>query len=313
MPAAAKLNITQLMDLWVSAGGPKAVAPMMAAIAMVESQGWPDAWNNCPHHNNMAKCSPNDDEDSRGLWQINVAPGANTEFKGWNLFNPGTNAKAAVQLYESAGFAPWYPDIASGKVNQYLPGGKGGSSAVGPDCGLTPKQKKQILDRYNSDGDWNNALTACQALTGGNYDCCTKLLGGKVGKGGVGSFNVGPSGCGPGNLLPQSICDAFGTIFADAGFAFVILGGGLLIILGLALLGIDLRKGVTVQSVTTAPVRSYRARRTNNEANENRALYDEEMASRKVQRKKDRETLKNAPNAAKRKVTRKNDFGEVPF
>lgn len=46
-------------------------------------------------------------EDSRGLWQINVAPDANPQYASWNLYDPDLNAQAAFEI--SSGGTYWCP------------------------------------------------------------------------------------------------------------------------------------------------------------------------------------------------------------
>jgi hypothetical protein len=46
-----------------------------------------------------------DREDSRGLWQINTK--AHPEYASQNLYDPGTNAKAAFAVYQSSGWKAW--------------------------------------------------------------------------------------------------------------------------------------------------------------------------------------------------------------
>jgi hypothetical protein len=63
-------------------------------VAFIES-GWrTDAWNTVG-------------EDSRGLWQINVGPGAHPELSLWNLWDPMLNAYYAAQIYDASGWAAW--------------------------------------------------------------------------------------------------------------------------------------------------------------------------------------------------------------
>lgn len=66
------------------------------AVAMAETGGSLDA----DAHNTSG-------EDSRGLWQINVAPNANPQYAGWNLFDPEINAQAAFEI--SSGGTYWCP------------------------------------------------------------------------------------------------------------------------------------------------------------------------------------------------------------
>lgn len=47
-------------------------------------------------------------EDSRGLWQINVVPGAHPQLADANLFDPQVNAYWAYQIWCKAGWRAWY-------------------------------------------------------------------------------------------------------------------------------------------------------------------------------------------------------------
>ena len=80
----AVYTFAQLEELWIQAGGSRALAPLMAGVAEVESGGNPNAYNA---------------SGASGLWQIEIplhsglVPGG-----GANVFNPADNAKAAVTL-----------------------------------------------------------------------------------------------------------------------------------------------------------------------------------------------------------------------
>ena len=65
-----------------------------AAIAECESGFNPNA------HNTIG-------EDSRGLFQINVGPGANTDLAGFRLFDPFQNARAARIVWNRQGWRGW--------------------------------------------------------------------------------------------------------------------------------------------------------------------------------------------------------------
>lgn len=93
----------ELEGLWINAGGAKAVAPIMAAIAEAESGGNSDAWN--PRDTNGLP--------SGGLWQINPAPA--------NWADPAANARDAVAKYKSQGLAAW-GTYTSGAYKGYLSG-----------------------------------------------------------------------------------------------------------------------------------------------------------------------------------------------
>lgn len=81
-----RYTYAQLEEIWIQGGGNKTMAPLMAAIAEVESGGNPDAENA---------------SGATGLWQIEwplhqgIVPGANSRQA---LHNPLVNAQAAVKL-----------------------------------------------------------------------------------------------------------------------------------------------------------------------------------------------------------------------
>jgi hypothetical protein len=64
-------------------------------VAELESGFATAAWNN---HG----------EDSRGLWQINVGPGAHPDLRNENLFDPQVNSYYAGLIWRHSGWAAWY-------------------------------------------------------------------------------------------------------------------------------------------------------------------------------------------------------------
>lgn len=119
----------ELEGLWINAGGPRALAPIAAAIAEAESGG------------NSAALNPSDNggtQSSFGLWQISngthTPPAAN-----WQ--DGAENARLAVGKWKAAGgFSPWgtydsgaYKRFLSGRTtpNTNVPGGSGGGAAGG--------------------------------------------------------------------------------------------------------------------------------------------------------------------------------------
>lgn len=96
----AVYTYAQMMQLWIQAGGPKALAPIAAAIGEAESGGNSDALN------------PNDNggtQSSFGIWQI--SNGTHTPpSPSWA--NPAVNAQLAVGKWKGApnggnNFTPW--------------------------------------------------------------------------------------------------------------------------------------------------------------------------------------------------------------
>ncbi|HVH81902.1 MAG TPA: transglycosylase SLT domain-containing protein [Stellaceae bacterium] len=107
----AVYSYAQLESLWINAGGPKALAPIAAAIAEAESGGNSDALN--PNDNNGT-------QSSFGLWQISNGTHAPPSP---NWADPAANAQLAVAKYKGAGnsFSPW-GTYASGAYRAYLSG-----------------------------------------------------------------------------------------------------------------------------------------------------------------------------------------------
>lgn len=87
--------------------GPDVVS-LMTAIAMAESGG------NTAAHNNKG-------EDSRGLGQVNIGPGANTDLANLDLFDPAQNAKAMRIVYDRQGPGAWSV-YSNGMYQPYMQG-----------------------------------------------------------------------------------------------------------------------------------------------------------------------------------------------
>jgi hypothetical protein len=105
-------NYAQLEELWINAGGSPSLAPVMAAIAMAESSGNPNAYNA---------------SGASGLWQI---LGAVNPADQDQLFNPVVNAHEAVLKYQSQGLGAWVT-YTSGAYKQFLQGNVPPSTNVG--------------------------------------------------------------------------------------------------------------------------------------------------------------------------------------
>ena len=102
-PAAGHgYDLTQLENLWIQAGGNPAVAPVMAAIAIQQSGGDPNALN--PVDSNGLP--------SVGLWQENGQQ--YMAVRG----NALEQARIAVQMYNTRGFEPWQENNPNGGVMQ---------------------------------------------------------------------------------------------------------------------------------------------------------------------------------------------------
>jgi hypothetical protein len=93
-------SYSELETLWDDAGGSKALAPLMAAIAMAESGGNSDAKN---------------PSGATGVWQILGAVNPADQDK---LTDPAVNAKEAVLKYNSQGLTAW-TTYTSGAYKKY--------------------------------------------------------------------------------------------------------------------------------------------------------------------------------------------------
>ena len=113
--------------------GPQVVAEM-AATALAESGGRTDA------HNDRG-------EDSRGPWQINVGPGANTDLAGMDLFDPDQNAAAARIVYDRAGPDAWTTH-AQGLHERYLPTVQQAGGQSPEAITMTTDNSTQMLQGY---------------------------------------------------------------------------------------------------------------------------------------------------------------------
>jgi len=128
------LSYAQLKGLWIKAGGNPDDADVMAAIALAESGGREDAHN------------PNPPDDSYGLWQINMlgamGPSRRAQFglsSNRDLFDPLTNAKAAVAIGSGGkNKMPW-STFTNGAYKQFLTGG------VTPDLNAGGAQDSPIV------------------------------------------------------------------------------------------------------------------------------------------------------------------------
>lgn len=92
----------ELEGLWIAAGGPRRLAPTMAAIAEAESRGDSGAHN---------------PSGATGLWQILGNP-----FPG-NAYDPMTNARMAVAKWKSQGLGAWatWPHPARRMIRKGVP------------------------------------------------------------------------------------------------------------------------------------------------------------------------------------------------
>jgi hypothetical protein len=139
----ATYTYTQLVELWEAAGGAPRLAGTMAAIALAESGGDPEALNPPDCRFEASECVPcnksTSGDYSVGLWQINYYGGNFAPWKArygcpYKLFDPLANARAAVDLAGGgSGLGNW-TTYTSGAYRDHLPApgaaaASGGSSA----------------------------------------------------------------------------------------------------------------------------------------------------------------------------------------
>jgi len=145
----------ELVDLWLSAGGPAGSADIAAAIALAESQG-------CKY----AKAGPTDDrpeqtctyrqtssENSYGLWQINIK--AHPNYSGAELWDATTNAQAAIAISSNGSdFGAW-TTFTDGAFQQYL---TGSPSTGGMIAAPTPQSVIAATRPAGAAAAWSNLI-----------------------------------------------------------------------------------------------------------------------------------------------------------
>lgn len=104
---STRLTYAQLEDVWISAGGSKSMAPLMAAIAEAESGGDPYSLNATDN---------NGTQSSYGLWQISTGTHA---APASNWYDPAENAKLAIGKLNSQGLGAW-GTYTSGAYKQFM-------------------------------------------------------------------------------------------------------------------------------------------------------------------------------------------------
>jgi len=145
------LTFGQLEQLWTQAGGSPSMAPLMAAIALAESSGNPQAVN--PNDTNGRGGT----QTSWGLWQI--SNGTHQQPVS-GILNPLTNAQQAVAKLHSQGLTAW-GTYDSGAYEQYLPGGSSASSAASAATGSTGSGVPALASSSQlSSASFNQLLTA---------------------------------------------------------------------------------------------------------------------------------------------------------
>lgn len=119
------LSFQALQDLWKQAGGSAASSAVAAAIALAESGGRPEAHN------------PKPPDDSYGLWQINMlgslGPARRRQFglsSNQALFDPLTNAKAAVAISGGGNSFGAWSTYTNGAYKSHLNGQGSGTDTV---------------------------------------------------------------------------------------------------------------------------------------------------------------------------------------
>lgn len=145
-PQGGAYNSTQLQQLWVQNGGPAAVAPLMAAIALAESGGHPQSVNATDN---------NGTQTSWGLWQI--SNGTHNQPVA-NILDPNVNAQAAVAKYRSQGLGAW-GTYTSGAYKQYLGGNAATLASASSMAGTLTNTCTPVI----SLGPIGTLLNSCQA------------------------------------------------------------------------------------------------------------------------------------------------------
>lgn len=155
-----------LEGLWDRAGGPRSMAPLMAAIAEAESTG-----NTMAHNASGAS----------GLWQILGLP-----FPG-DVYDPLTNARMAVAKYRTQGLRAW-TTYTSGAYRQFLHGNVPANLAGAMAAGAGPATLSS--PKVSGKGTLANLTNAgLQKVT----DAANQMLAAQAGASGGGGAG-GPAG-----------------------------------------------------------------------------------------------------------------------
>lgn len=107
-------------------------------------------------------------EDSRGLFQINVGPGAHPQLANLDLFDATTNIQQAAALYNSSGWSPWTTAVAIG-----LPGEEASGTIVSNIVNNIGENIGNILG--NIGGDVGDTLGNTGDTIGGIVEDVTSL------------------------------------------------------------------------------------------------------------------------------------------
>lgn len=157
------LSFSQLEQLAKNAGFSSALASVMAAIALAESGGNPNATN--PYDNNGT-------QTSWGLWQISY--GNHNAPPNWS--DPQTNADLAYQKYLSQGLGAW-GTYTSGKYQQFM---NGSTTSTSTTSGSQPWYTFPRIDNFGQidpEGDYYKPDS--NVITPPGYDI-TALLSGTI-------------------------------------------------------------------------------------------------------------------------------------
>jgi hypothetical protein len=219
-----RYTYAQLQQLWIQAGGDKFIAPVMAAIALAESSGNPNA----THTNQGGSVD-------RGLWQINSSHG-----KGTSSYNPQANARQAVAIYRTQGLTAW-TTFTGGQYLKYLQVDAKGKQAVNSFLQKNPQIGAGKGPAANPPSLVTKGL---QAIPGAEQTLHPIRTVQDAASGAVSGVE---------STLVMGLREAM--------YAFAIFGGLLLVLLGLGMIGLDIGLG-GFQKVNRHPVVRYVNRRT---------------------------------------------------
>jgi Lysozyme like domain len=145
-----RYTFAELEGLWVNAGGPSALAPTMAAVALAESGG-------CSTNENTTDNGGT--QTSWGLWQIS---NGTHSVPGPNWSTGAGNAALAVAKWKSQGLGAW-GTYTTGAYKAFLNG-----NPPAPDTSV------------NGGASGGGAAATAATLTAANPDCLVSFPSGKV-------------------------------------------------------------------------------------------------------------------------------------
>lgn len=207
-----RLGVTALEEDWDAAGGTRAVAPLMAGIALSESSGTPGAVQQGQPYSTTGW----------GLWQITPGDSESSIASNTQLLTPLENARAAVAKFDSAeqaggtGLSPWTTD----------PTWKAWKAAGAPADPSTATVEGYVSSWDKTQTSVSGFFSGLGDVASGGFDLLTLATGGAAGRSATAAGNsalTSLTGIGSAEKSFSSFLSK--AILVVAGAALVLIGG----------------------------------------------------------------------------------------